>query len=487
MHGPRSAPMHGPRSVETMGWLACSVFAALLASLTDLVPHRVWGVSAATGYGAAALLSCRSKTPWNQRSSLVAAAGAVLVPLAMLVVSGARQLEVHVVEQSGLLLLTSGSPYVSAPSELWEYNPYLPGMALFGLPKAVLGGGILSDAGIWFGIVFLGSMFLAVRTAAKTTTRRNGPGEPRATPCTPLLLLAAAPVVALPLAVGGVDLPVIGLMCLALALAGRGGSGVAVGLALGAAAALKWTAWPLLPVGLVLLLGAAGRRSAARAALVALAVCALALLPVVLANPSAFAEHVLLFPLGEGGTGSPATSPLPGHLLTTYVPGGFALALGALVLAAAGVALSLVVRPPRSTAAASNRLALGLALAMCLLPATRFGYLAYPLVLVCWHRLTSAAGRPTGTGAVTTTGFTSSRPASTSYASVPSVPPTVIRVGAVACSACSLVVMRPSTPVRPGPPGRPLRGYARRWRRPPGRLRCTGCGGKRPVGFTRRR
>ncbi|WP_326765487.1 glycosyltransferase 87 family protein [Streptomyces sp. NBC_01591] len=302
------------------------------------------------------------------------------------------------VEQSGVLLLDSGSPYVPAPAALWEYNPYLPGMALFGLPRAVLGTGFLADARLWFGLVFLGAMFLAARTAAGRTGRRAVSwrvlgGSPSGS-VLPALWLAAAPVVALPLAVGGVDLPVIGLMCLALALAGRGGSGVGAGLAMGAAAALKWTAWPLLPVGLALLLVTAGRRVAVRAALVAFAVSVLAVLPIALAAPHTFAEHVLLFPLGEGGTGSPATSPLPGYLLTAHVPGGFVLAVAALVLSALGVAASLVVRPPRTTVAAADRLALGLALAMCLIPATRFGYLVYPLVLVCWFRLTSAT-RPT--------------------------------------------------------------------------------------------
>lgn len=67
-----------------------------------------------------------------------------------------------------------------------------------------------------------------------------------------VLLLMGFPAVAPPPAVGGVDLLVIGPMCLAPALAGRGGSGTAAGPAMGAAAALKWTARPLLPVGLAL-------------------------------------------------------------------------------------------------------------------------------------------------------------------------------------------------------------------------------------------
>lgn len=198
--------------------------------------------------------------------------------------------------------------------------------------------------------------------------------------------LAAFPAVALPLAVGGVDLPIVGLMCLALALTGRG-SGTATGLAMGAAAALKWTAWPLLPVALVLLAATGGRRAAVRAGWTALLVAGAAVVPSALIQPQAFYEQVVLFPLGAGGAHSPATSPLPGYLLATYVPGGRALAVTALALSAVAIAVSLFVRRPRTVRAAADRLALGLGLAMCLIPATRFGYLIYPLVLMAWCRL----------------------------------------------------------------------------------------------------
>lgn len=71
----------------------------------------------------------------------------------------------------------------------------------------------------------------------------------------------------------------------------------------------------------------------------------LTVVPVALADPHAFVEHVVLFPLGEGGTRSPATSPLPGQLLAGYVPGGSGLAVDTLAAAAAavGVAVPLVV------------------------------------------------------------------------------------------------------------------------------------------------
>ena len=215
----------------------------------------------------------------------------------------------------------------------------------------------------------------------------------------PGALLFSFPAVALSLAVGGVDLPVIGLMCLGLAPAGRVGSaprpGVAAGLAMGAAAALKWTAWPLLPVGLALTAVTAGRRTAVRATVTAVLTSAAAVVPAALADPRAFVEHVVLFPLGKGGVRSPATSPLPGHLLAEYVAGGFALAVALLVASAVAVTASLVVRPPHAVRAASDRLAVGLGLAMCLIPATRFGYPVYPIVLAAWFRVgTTVAGTP---------------------------------------------------------------------------------------------
>ncbi|MFJ8466577.1 hypothetical protein [Streptomyces swartbergensis] len=69
------------------------------------------------------------------------------------------------------------------------------------------------------------------------------------------------------------------------------------------------------------------------------------------------------------------------------MPGGRAIAVAALAATAVGMAAWLLARPPRTVVAAADRVALGLALAMwCLRPATRFGYLVYPLVLAAWFR-----------------------------------------------------------------------------------------------------
>ncbi|WP_342456398.1 glycosyltransferase 87 family protein [Streptomyces coeruleorubidus] len=403
-------------------WAGSAVFALGLAAVTTLPAHRVWGGCAAAGYAVAAVLAARSPYAWGRASALAAVAGSVLLPLAVLMVLGTAQPEVGVVEHSGDLLLATGSPYAPHPSLVDDFNPYLPGMALLGLPHALLGDTPLTDARLWFAAVFLGALAVAarpgggwVRSAAAGLAKpgmlpaarrgrggavaRSGREVPAgsallaadartspAAPVNPALLLASCPAVALALAVGGVDLPVIGLMCLGLALAGRRGGAVGAGAAMGAAAALKWTAWPLLPVALVLIAVTTGRRAATRAAVTALAVAAAGVVPFALVDPHAFVEHVVLFPLGAAGAGSPATSPLPGHLLATHVPGGRAVAVAALAATAVGMATWLLARPPRTVVAAADRVALGLALAMCLMPATRFGYLAYPLVLAVWFR-----------------------------------------------------------------------------------------------------
>ncbi|WOT36077.1 glycosyltransferase 87 family protein [Streptomyces coeruleorubidus] len=383
-----------PRGARRDGlyWAGSAVFALALAAVTTLPAHRVWGVCAAVGYAGAAVLAGRTPYAWGRASAVAAVAGSVLLPLAVLMVLGTAQSEVGVVEHSGDLLLATGSPYAPHPSLVDDFNPYLPGMALLGVPHALLGDTPLTDARLWFAAVFLGALAVAARPGGgrvRGVWRRGAPSAARtapADPVNPVLLLASCPAVALALAVGGVDLPVIGLMCLGLALAGRRGGAVGAGAAMGAAAALKWTAWPLLPVALVLLAVTAGRRAAVRAAVTALAVAAAGVVPFALVDPHAFAEHVVLFPLGAAGAGSPATSPLPGHLLATHVPGGRAIAVAALAGTAVGMAVWLLARPPRTVVAAADRAALGLALAMCLMPATRFGYLVYPLVLAAWFR-----------------------------------------------------------------------------------------------------
>ncbi|WP_443067302.1 glycosyltransferase 87 family protein [Streptomyces sp. NBC_01422] len=372
------APSWLRRSAGAVGgarwWTACALAALALASFSTLTPHRVWGVTAAAGYAVAAWLSARRGGARRPVAHVVAVAGAVPLPLLVLLVMGRAQLEVDVIARSAGLLLSTGSPYLPHPAGAADFNPYLPGMAVLGIPDALSGGSPITDPRLWTGAAFLGALALSARGL-------------------PLLWIAACPVVALPLAVGGVDLPVVGLLCLGLASAGRGEAGRA-GLVLGLAAALKWTAWPALPVALALLLAlnrrkvqgapGPGAHAALRCGATAVATSALLVLPAALRDPGAFATHVVAFPLGLTDTVSAAASPLPGHLLAAHLPGGRAVALALLAVSALGTAASLCVRPPVSASAAALRLALGLLMAIAFMPASRFGYVVYPLVLAAW-------------------------------------------------------------------------------------------------------
>lgn len=356
--------------------LACALFAAVTATVTSLAPHRTWGALAACAYALAAFAALRGL---RILARVTALAGAVCVPLALLAVRGSAQEEVHVVHRAAARLLTEGTPYLSAGqlegADYTAYNPYLPGMALFGIPHQLAG----VDARFVFAACFALTLALSARLA-------HGAGQGRRA----AVLLTASPLIALPLVTGGDDLPVIGLVCLGLALAGRDRPGRA-GLVLGLAALLKATAWPALAVAPALLAARAvrgGRRPGPRtvprfAAGAALPLVVGLALPA-LADPGGLLANTVRYPLGLAGVESPAAAPLPGRLLADAGPLGHALAVGGLLAAALAVAVSLYVRPPGDVRAAALRLAAGLLAAMALMPASRFGYLVYPAVLALW-------------------------------------------------------------------------------------------------------
>jgi hypothetical protein len=192
--------------------------------------------------------------------------------------------------------------------------------------------------------------------------------------------------------VGITDPPVLALTCLALALLARPATGRVwpAALALGAACAMKYTAWPALIVLTVMIAARDGRRAAARfaaTATTAAAILAAALAPAAVAAPAALILNTLAFPLGLTRARTPAQSPLPGHLLASLGPAGHLAAIMLLITAGLAIAASLTTHPPAGAPAAARRLALGLALMFALSPATRFGYFAYPVGLYGWLAL----------------------------------------------------------------------------------------------------
>ncbi|WP_309144108.1 glycosyltransferase 87 family protein [Streptomyces sp. PKU-MA01144] len=374
-------------------WLAASVWAGVFPLVAAPAPHRVWGACAAVGYlcAAVAALWPRGRGP----SVALALTGAVAVPLLVLLVGGGAQSEVGVIERSGVLTLHQATPYLPEPRAVLDVTPYLPGMAVFGLPRAVLGDSgwlprLLGDARLWCAAASLGCLWAAHRTtrrgpggrgfgrpgaARRGTARRDAVGA-----------FVASPVMALPLCVSGVDLPLIGLLFLALAYAARRRP-VAAGLALAAACSMKWTAWPAVAVAVALLAQRGGTRAAVRGAAVAVASTVLLVLPSALLSPGPLWQQVFAFPTGRGPWETPAASPLPGRLLADLGPAGWYAAVALLLAGGLAVAVSLVLRPPYGLVSAADRLAVGLCVAFLLAPAGRFGYLALPVALAVLARL----------------------------------------------------------------------------------------------------
>ncbi|MFD0121700.1 glycosyltransferase 87 family protein [Streptomyces virginiae] len=385
-----------PTARWTTGWLLAAAWALSFPLFSALAPHRLWGWCAAAGY-----LGAAAATAVGRRRAALAAAllGAVAVPLLWLVLTGQGQSEVTVIERSGRLLLDSGRLYVDRPAHVEEYTPYLPGMALLGVPRALLGGDgsgdgwvvrLLGDARIWCAAALFGCLWAARRLLGGGPGGGRGDG-PGGGPGRLLPVLVASPVVALPLTVSGVDLPLAGLCCLALAAAASGRP-VLTGAALAGACALKWTALPAVAVAVALLAVLRGGRPAVRCALVAAGGTALLVLPAALLQPAELWRQVFAFPTGRAPVPTPASSPLPGRLLTELGPWGWYLAMGLLLSGGLAVALSLLARPPRTVVAAADRLALGLTLAFLLAPAGRFGYLALPVLLAVWARSVTVPG-----------------------------------------------------------------------------------------------
>ncbi len=347
-----------------------ALFAEVTAHTSTLAPHRSWGAIAFWGYLVAAPLVFLLRT---KRLELTVAAwlATAWVPMFVLAWRGAAQEEVFVVEESGRRLLETGSPYLdraslaALPEPLLGYTPYQPGMAIFGVPRALLGDFWLADARVWFAIVTAIVLFGAVKLLWPH------PGLTRAVQAATVL-----PLCALTLATGGDDIPVLALCLLSFALAARERFGWA-GVAIGIAAAMKLFAWP---VALVIGFYAVSRRYTTFALGIPLA----AMVPALVINSGAFFENVIRFPTGHGLVTSPAASPLIGYQIAKYLPSGRYIALALLIAVGFAIAAYLFSHPPRDVGTVALVCAVGLLIAIVLLPSTRFGYLLYPVAFAFW-------------------------------------------------------------------------------------------------------
>ncbi|WP_433314516.1 glycosyltransferase family 87 protein [Micromonospora sp. CA-269861] len=388
-----------------------TAFAAITAVTSTLLPHRAWGAVAAVGYLLATLaviaqLLLRRRSPTSRLTGLparwavtgLAWATTTLLPLAWQSIdrAGGRtdraQEEVLVVEHAGSRLLEHGTPYLGPDAiaalppgeQLMGYTPYQPGMAMFGLPRALLDTW-WTDSRVWFavGTALALALAVAVLRGTPTTTDQTTSAATHRRDATLLRGVQAAtvlPICALTLATGGDDLPVLALCLLALAFAAADRPGRA-GLAVGLAGALKLFAWP---VALVLIVWGLTRRAGTRVAVGAIGLPVAALLPALLVDRDALTENVLRFPLGHGLVTSPAQSPFPGYLIASALPAGRLIAAALLIAAGVAIAVRLARRPPRTAVATALICGYGLLAAIALMPTTRFGYLLYPLALLTW-------------------------------------------------------------------------------------------------------
>jgi hypothetical protein len=324
---------------------------------------------------------------------LIVLFGATVMPLALEVVWRSQgnpalhvQPEVVVVEQAGARAAAGHDPYrvidrnghvvIHQRSEpTYElYYPYLPGMVVFGLSSEAKGEPRLTDARIQF-FVFTA----VVGLLALSRLRPRTDARVRA-----LQVITALPTAALPLVTGGDDMPVVALMLAGLVALQRRRP-VLAGLALGAASSLKFTAWPLVVFALFAARDRYGRRALGRYALGVVALCAPVVLPLAVRNPSAFVDNVVRYPLGLAGVSSPAASALPGHILIALVPGAHRPYVVVVGLVGAALLLWYLRRRAPSTAAeVASLTGWVMLIAILVAPATRVGYLLYPINLFVW-------------------------------------------------------------------------------------------------------
>jgi hypothetical protein len=420
-----------PEERDAVLYSASALFAVCTAQLSSIALYQQWGrlavgpyvfgalasawiarrsrrtvgavttATAGAGTGATGDRGAASEGGWHwnpQRTVifLVVLLGATLMPLSLEVMwqagSGCTshvQPEALVIQDAGTRVAHGQDQYqlvdgarhkVSAATcepAYDVYNPYLPLMSVFGLAHSTKVSPRLTDARVAFSII---TILLVVAALALC----RGPTGPRVLT---LQAMTVLPTAALPLATGGDDVPVAAVMLLGLVLLQRRRP-LAAGVALGVAASMKITAWPLAAIAFLVVRDGDGRPGR-RPRLLLLAGLAGVMIPAIVpsaaANLPAFVDNVVRFPLGLAGLSSPAASPLLGHVVVSLFPGIHRVftftvaAVGCMVLG-----FVLVRRTPRTPADVARLLAWVMTVAILLAPATRIGYLMYPVDFFVW-------------------------------------------------------------------------------------------------------
>ena len=377
----RSASRAGMRRIGNLvsqPWFVCAGFAvfAAVTCVTGMPAQRVWAYWATGAYIAGGLglaFLPRAKSYWVSAVTVVA----LFAPLFQLAAAWQGQNEIWLVQHAAERLVGPEPLYATDDGSLADMNgyfPYLPAMALLGLPARLARGldlpQVLTDVRWTFAAVYLVLAWFTIQGLSGDRARG-------------WLWFVASPVATLPLATGGDDLPVIGLLLVALGLSRRHRT-VAAGVVAGLACAAKLTAWPLALALGVMTLVQRGRVKARWFGLASFAVTAAFVAPVLILEPRGLILHEFAFPGGMARARSPAASPFPGHVLADSLPAGHWIALGLLAACAVGLLGWLAWRPPSDEAEVAWFSAAALTGAMLLLPASRAGYVVYPILLALY-------------------------------------------------------------------------------------------------------
>jgi len=384
-------------------FLLSAAFAAVVAFASKIPLYRQWGQLAVIPYVVAAIFAVvlarvgRRRTVFAARCWLTALVvlGTVLVPMSCEVVwrfdvspqALHVQPEVTVVERAAQQLAHGHDPYqarvvngvlegrVPGLPAYEAFFPYLPAMTIFGLPAAAGLPQKLGDARIYFVLVTLACVAVALALLRETEMNRR---------LRAAQVAVALPWAALAMATGGDDLPIVGLLLVGVVLTQRKRPGWA-GVVFGVVSAMKFTAWPLALLALFAARDHGGTRRPLRM-LSGMVIVAAPLVAIFFAwNPHTFVSNVVSFPLGLSGVASPAGSALPGHLFVSHFPAlhhAFTLVAG--LGGAAVLGLYLWRRPPHDMAKVCQVTGTTILVAILLAPATRIGYLLYPLNFFVW-------------------------------------------------------------------------------------------------------
>jgi Glycosyltransferase family 87 len=416
-----------PEAGDALLYFASAVFALITIYTSENGLYQVWGRMALSPFvfgaltsvvvavlvrrarqrngGARALTTRQHHRAWVARSVIAACVfvGALAIPMGLEILwrfdgtpGSHLQPEVTSVEVGGQDLVKGTDPYLKIhrlnhevpyhPPGEPDYSgflPYLPVMAVLGIPSDIWPNSGLSDARIFFCLTTL-----AVGAVAMYLCRAPGRRKIRA-----IQTLIILPLAALPLATGGDDIPVVAFMLLAMVLAQRQRP-FASGVVLGIASAMKFTAWPLAALALFCAWDRRGRRRPLVMLAGILVVAVPTIFPFALRGPFALIDDVVLFPLGLSAIPSTAASALPGHVLVTWFPSlSRALPLGVGLILGVGLVRHLIKHTPRTVAEVCNISAVVMAVLILLAPNPRVGYLVYPVNLFVWAYLLAEPAR----------------------------------------------------------------------------------------------